>query len=239
MATPTKPNAEQIKAALATVLGWFTVMADGTARPAVLLPTGKVNSEDSANSPARLAWRCNGARVPLAGMLAAIKRGWDASPKSWPVLRDVTPATLVDEGTKLYGLDSEHPAASWDAVTEQSDRAIIGALFLAIRATDTAPFDVISELLAPATEEKASKLPDEQRELVNAVMNLSDTNPARAALMGALTDEGRAEVERRTKAKTEKAARRKAAKDDADAKAKEEAEAKPDAKPDAKATPKK
>ncbi|MEV1167376.1 hypothetical protein [Nonomuraea sp. NPDC049784] len=222
MATPTKPNTAAIKADLATVLGWFTVMADGTSRPAVLIAeTGRINSEDSANSPARLAWRCNGARVPLAGMLAALKRGWDASPKSWPILRDVTPAALVDEGIKLYGLDEEHPAASWDGVADQTDRAIIAALYRATQPDVTAPFDLIKSALTPAPEsEKGSKLSDEQRELVNAVMNLSDTNPARAALMASLTDEGRAEVERRTKAKAEKEARRKAAKAEADAKAK-------------------
>ncbi|GAB2918416.1 hypothetical protein ACFMQL_20380 [Nonomuraea fastidiosa] len=225
MATkPTTPTTDDTKAALSTVLAWFTVMADGTARPVVTTPTGRVDSEDSANSPARLAWRCNGARLPLAGMLAALRHGWTAEPKTWPVLRDVTPAALVDEGSTLYGLDSDHPAASWDAVSDQSDRALIAALFLAVRAGDAAPFDVIADVLTPAESEKSTKLPEEQRELVNAVMALSEDNPARAHLMTGLTDAGKAEVERRTKVKREKAERRKAA----------EAETAPEAKPAAK-----
>ncbi|TMR99542.1 hypothetical protein [Nonomuraea basaltis] len=231
----TKPNTDAIKAALTSVLAWFTVMADGTARPAVLVTaTGRINSDDSANSPARLAWRCNGARIPLVGMLAALTRGWDASPKTWPILREVAPSTLVTEGTALYGLDEEHPAVSWDAVADQYDRAIIAALYRATQPDVSAPFDVISAALTPAPEgEKASKLSEQQREMVNAIMNLSETNPARAALMEELTAEGRAEVERRTKVKAEKDARRKEAKAKADAEKTE-----PEAKR-AKATPKK
>jgi hypothetical protein len=230
----TKPTTDAIKAALTTVLTWFTVMADGTPRPAVLVPaTGRINADDSNNSPARLAWRCNGARIPLVGMLAALQHGWDASPKSWPILREVAPSTLVVEGTALYGLDDEHPAVSWDGVAEQSDRAIIAALYRATQPDVSAPFEVIAAALTPAPEgEKASKLSEQQRELVNAIMNLSETNPARAALMTELTDEGRAEVERRTKAKTEKAARREQAKAKADAE-------KPQTPAKAKATPKK
>src|SRR5690606_6068635 len=129
--------------------------------------------------------------------------GWSAEPKTWPVLRDVTPAALGEEGTALYGLDADHPAASWDAVADQSDRALLTALYLAGRA-ESAPFDAIAEVLTPTESERSSKLPDDQRELVNAVMALSEDNPARAALMGGLSEAGRAEVERRTKARREK-----------------------------------
>ena len=223
----TKPTADQIKTALTTVLTWLTVMADGTARPAVLTPTGKVDSEDSANSPARLAWRCNGARMPIVGMLAAIAHGWDAAPKSWPTLREHAPNALVVEGRDTYGLAEEHPAASWDAVADQSDRAMITALYKATRDDVTAPFDVIAAVLTPTESEKTAKLPEEQRQMVNAVMQLSESNPARATLIAGLSEAGKAEVERRTKAKAEKAERRKAAKP--------EAETTPEAEPEAKA----
>ncbi|MER7363308.1 hypothetical protein [Nonomuraea wenchangensis] len=235
----TKPTTDAIKAVLTTVLTWFTVMADGTPRPAVLIPaTGRINSDDSNNSPARLAWRCNGARIPLVGMLAALQHGWDASPKSWPILRDVAPSTLVAEGKALYELDDEHPAVSWDGVAEQSDRAIIAALYRATQPDVSAPFEVIAAALTPAPEgEKGSKLSTQERETVNAIMNLSETNPARAALMAELSAEGLAEVERRTKAKNEKAARREEAKAKADAEKAETDKPKAAAKP--KATPKK
>ncbi|MEV6154946.1 hypothetical protein AB0L53_31855 [Nonomuraea sp. NPDC052129] len=216
---PTKPTTDAVKAALSTLLAWFCTMADGQYRPVVVMEaTKRVNHDDSRNSPTRLGWRCPGTRLPVVAMLAALKRGWDAAPKSWPMLADVAPATLVEEGCALYGLDSEHVAADWDAVREQADGAVITALYRATQPDVSAPWDVIAAVLTPAPEsEKGSKLPDQERELVNAIMNLSETNPARAALMTELTDEGRAEVERRTKAKTEKEARRKAAKDQADA----------------------
>src|SRR5690606_8007077 len=75
--------------------------------------------------------------------------------------------------------------------------------------------------------EKTAKLPEEQRQMVNAVMQLSESNPARATLIAGLSEAGKAEVERRTKAKAEKAERRKAAKP--------EAETTPEAEPEAKA----
>ncbi|MFI6485196.1 hypothetical protein ACIBH1_45310 [Nonomuraea sp. NPDC050663] len=214
-AVPARLTVAEIKAVFIGFLSWLCTMADGTVKSPVMLPSG-LTADGSKNSPQRLAYRCDGARVSIAGMVGAQRHGWTMAAKSWPVIGRLSAGEVEAAGllALVYGTEVEPFTLDILTSTGHTDGALIGALWQASRDDVANPVATLVAALAPKVKAESGPkvtLSDAEQQTIKALLGLPVDHPMHASGLDSLTAEAQEVYKARRASKDAKAAIRAAA----------------------------